>query len=69
MTAYKGHAGLPDLILAREGVVLLVELKSEKGKVSLDQQAWIDAAHPFGYVWAPRDWPEVEEVLTNNRAA
>lgn len=43
-TPYQGHAGLPDLILARGSRVLLVELKTDAGKVSLDQRSWLEAA-------------------------
>lgn len=36
-----GHAGVPDIIAARNGRVLLIELKSEKGALSADQLAWM----------------------------
>lgn len=63
-TPYEGHSGLPDLILARCGVVLLVELKSDTGRAPTpDQVLWINAAGQFGYVWRPRDRPIVEKIL------
>jgi len=62
-TAYEGDPGLPDLVLARDGRVILVELKSDTGKPTLDQQAWLNAAGPNGYLWAPGDWPRVLQVL------
>jgi len=34
--------GFPDLILARPGEALALELKSEKGVVRPEQQHWID---------------------------
>lgn len=46
--------GLPDLVLARDGVVLLRELKNQKGAVSAEQAAWLFAAG--GKVWRPVDW-------------
>lgn len=66
-TPYQGDPGLPDLILARDGRVLLVELKSAKGRVSLDQRAWLDAAGCNGYVWSPADWDTIELVLGRHR--
>lgn len=46
--------GLPDLVLARDGQVLLRELKNERAKVTDDQAAWLYASG--GKVWRPRDW-------------
>ena len=37
-----GHAGVPDLLLVREGRVLFFELKSEKGITTPDQRTWLD---------------------------
>lgn len=44
-TAIQGHAGFPDLVLARNGVVLFRELKGydargRLGKVTLEQRGW-----------------------------
>ena len=43
-TAYSGHKGFLDYVICHEQKqrLLFVELKSEKGKVSPDQQLWID---------------------------
>lgn len=38
-----GHPGVPDLLLAKNGRVMFLELKTEKGRITPDQQAWIDA--------------------------
>lgn len=62
-TAYDGDPGLPDLILARDGVVLLAELKSEKGSFRPGQREWLAAAGDAGFLWRPSNWPEVVEVL------
>ena len=35
-----GHAGVPDILAARNGRVLFIELKSETGRLSADQAAW-----------------------------
>ena len=54
-------AGFPDLVLARNGAVLFVELKTERGRVSKAQREWIEATG--GEVWRPTDWPHIERVL------
>ena len=63
----QGDPGLPDLILARGGVVIFAELKSEQGRLSDAQERWFAALHldeavkHFGYhshetrVWRPSD--------------
>jgi hypothetical protein len=56
ITPYEGHSGLPDLILARNGRVLLVELKSATGRVSGDQRAWLQEAGSNGRLWRPQHW-------------
>ncbi len=56
-TAVQGDgAGFPDLILVRGGRVLAVELKSELGKTSPEQDAWLAAFAQAGVessVWRP----------------
>lgn len=55
-TAIKGQKGFPDLCLARDGVVLLRELKREKGKPTPDQVTWLEALGDHGGIWRPSDW-------------
>lgn len=58
--------GWPDLVLARRGVVLFRELKAENGKVSEEQQWWLDQLTATGAdakVWRPADWAEIEATL------
>lgn len=64
-TPVEGHAGFPDLVLAREGVVLIRELKrhGRRGYVSKDQRAWLDALGHWGAIWTPADWETIVEVL------
>lgn len=57
-------AGFPDLVLASFGEVHFRELKSEKGKVSREQDDWLRAVG--GKVWRPSDWPEIEKLLKGN---
>lgn len=67
VTPIEGHAGLPDLILARDGRVLLIELKSATGKPTDDQIAWLLAAGDNGRLWKPNDWPKALALLSAPR--
>jgi hypothetical protein len=50
-----GGAGYPDLTLARDGEVLWIELKQEKGVLTPQQANWI-AILPASHVIRPSDW-------------
>ena len=55
-----GGAGFPDLVLWRERVIF-VELKSDRGRMSAEQDAvWLGLtnAGAEAYVWAPRDFDD-----------
>lgn len=60
-------AGWPDLVLAKKGRgILYRELKTMRGVVSDDQQAWLDLLVACGAdakVWRPSDQAEIDEVL------
>jgi Holliday junction resolvase len=72
-------AGFPDLVLARDGRVLFVEVKSEKGRLTKAQKEWLSVLYDepwIGnpalqseydshqvYVWRPSDIAEIEDVL------
>ena len=61
----RSEGGFPDLVLVRDRVVW-VELKADKGKVSLNQGKWLAAlarAKQEWHVWKPADWNKVLEVL------
>ena len=60
-TAMQGDPGFPDLVLARNGVVILAELKSEKGQLSASQLQWSIVADAL--VWRPSDWSDVQKIL------
>jgi hypothetical protein len=52
-------AGFPDLVLLHErtGQLVYAELKTDKGRVSVAQQRWIDALYRGGHVvhvWRPQ---------------
>lgn len=63
LTPVSGSPGLPDLIVSRGGVVLLIELKTAKGDFEPGQQEWLAAAGEHGHCWRPSDWDRVLEVL------
>lgn len=62
-TPMEGHPGLPDLILAKDGQVLLAELKTERGRLTSDQRAWLAAAGSCGRLWRPGDWNDIAATL------
>jgi hypothetical protein len=63
-TPIQGNAGFPDLVLARNGELLIVELKSAKGRLSDKQNDWMEALAGNGArLWRPADWPHILKVL------
>jgi hypothetical protein len=67
--------GWPDLVLAHPKLrrLLFVELKSDRGRLTPDQER-VHAAlwEAVGYdvaVWRPRDWPHIEATLTSKQVA
>ena len=62
-------AGFPDLTLTKAGRVIFAELKSQKGRVSENQTAWLlelQGPHTEVYVWRPSDWLDgtIRRILT-----
>lgn len=61
--------GFPDLVACRERLVY-VELKTETGELSADQQRWQEALRRAGeetYVWRPSDLVTIVRVLEEYR--
>jgi len=60
-------AGFPDLIMIKDGCLIVAELKTEKGKLSAEQYFWllefrkVPSAEVF--LWRPSDWEELETVI------
>ena len=56
-TPVQGDKGFPDLVLAKNKMVIMAELKSENGTISEAQQVWWRAIEsPKFQLWRPRDW-------------
>lgn len=64
-TPLGGMKGFPDYVLSRVGAVLVVELKTELGVLSLEQKEWRRRLEPTGLyrLWRPSDWPAIEAEL------
>lgn len=60
-------SGFPDLVCVRPPRIVMIELKSERGRISRPQQEWLTALERCpgveAYVWRPRDWEAVVEIL------
>lgn len=67
----RSAAGFPDLTLVREGELVFLELKSDKGRVTPEQQQWLAELAACGHVAEvarPRDWKWLEGVLRRRRS-
>jgi hypothetical protein len=63
----QGDAGWPDLVLVRDGVMMVVELKAERGRPSPAQRGWLaelgKVPDLIVDVWRPSMWDEIEALL------
>ena len=60
-------AGFPDLVLVRSGRTIFAECKSENGKLTPEQNVWIEALVIAGnevYVWYPKHLSEIADILS-----
>jgi hypothetical protein len=67
----RSTAGFPDLCLVRGAELLFVELKSEKGRISPAQRAWLDALEAAGaevWVWRPSQERDAFARLARKRS-
>lgn len=62
-TPIQGDKGFFDVPLARNGVVLLIEVKTDIGRLSPEQKEWLAAAGSHGIVARPRDREYLEKLL------
>jgi len=67
LTPIQGDAGFPDLLLCRPPRLILAELKRVGGKLTAEQQAWLEALQACAgvecYLWTPADWDAVVRTL------
>ena len=60
-------AGFPDEVLVRSGRLIFAELKSECGKASDEQEAWLEELRAVPgvevYLWRPADMDAIASVL------
>lgn len=63
----RSQPGFPDLVLLRGPRCVVAELKSETGRLTTAQQAWLTAFRQIPalevHLWRPSDWPRVLETL------
>lgn len=66
-TAVEGDgAGYPDVTAVRGHRLVVAELKAQRGAVTPEQRAWLDAFAAAGaetYVWRPSDFDAIAAVL------
>lgn len=63
-------AGFPDLVIAKRGLIIFAELKAEKGRLSVEQEKWIESLGPstesrLVVVWRPSDWDAIVRAIVN----
>lgn len=60
-TPIQGDKGAPDLLLAKNGRVILAELKADGGKLTPEQLQWRKESGSF--VFYPSDFDRIVEIL------
>lgn len=66
-TAVQGHVGVPDLLLARDGMIIAAELKSNSGQLRPEQKQWLHHLGGHGCVWRPKDAEHVMARLLRGK--
>lgn len=63
----RSNPGLPDIVATRGGRVIFCELKSQVGRVSQAQEAWLAELRKNScvetYLWRPSDMRAIAETL------
>jgi hypothetical protein len=60
---YRGHAGLPNLVMARRAKTVMAVLAVGREVPTLDQRAWLAAAGQQENVWRPGSLDKIRAVL------
>lgn len=66
----RSEAGFPDLILIRPPRLIVVEVKSQTGRVTPAQEAWLQRFQECGietHVWRPDHWAVVTAALSRRQ--
>jgi len=59
-------AGFPDLCMCRDKRIIFAELKTEKGKTTVEQEKWLEKFNKTSaevYLWRPSDFNKICEIL------
>lgn len=68
----RSRKGFPDLVMVRRGRLVFAEIKSERGRLSREQEKWLEEladveryslGNVKARVWRPSDWQEIESIL------
>ena len=65
-SSMRSVAGFPDLCMCRDNRIIIAELKTAKGKTTVEQEKWLEKLNntPAAvYIWRPSDWELIEKVL------
>ncbi len=65
----RSPAGFLDLVICGHGRLIIAELKTDKGRLTLEQMEWLHYLKMAGQdvrVWRPADWAEIEATLKGN---
>jgi len=65
-SSLRSVAGFPDLCMCRDKRIIFAELKTEKGKTTVEQEKWLEKLHNTPaevYLWRPSDFNEICEIL------
>jgi len=65
----KSKKGFPDLVICGVRGIIFAELKSERGRVTIEQDEWLlallnsNAQQVYVRLWRPSGWDAIEEEL------
>ena len=66
----RSPSGFPDLVLVRPPRLIFAELKSERGRLTEAQEAWLELLRQVPgvevYVWKPSEWEAIVAVLSRD---
>lgn len=68
-TPVVGDPGFPDLVLSKDGRVIVAELKVGTNQPTAAQRCWLDALGEHGRLWTPATWEAALAELRGEVAA